>query len=148
MLATGLAILKLHHQATDSQFRNLSEMLSKYLTIFSYSNEAEDVIKDLLDGLLEQADLKLSVNSILNNILNGVMKCTSVDEIIEEIIKNLPIAVDDVQRSLINISAEKLYKIHEYGVRLNTFTHFKWDALVTILYTIVPIILKVVNVTL
>ncbi|KAF7286507.1 hypothetical protein GWI33_004914 [Rhynchophorus ferrugineus] len=81
-----------------------------------YSKETEDIVTDLVGNLLEDVDTELdrkSTEAMVHNILSGILKCTSVQEIIQEIIDNIPIEPTEDQRKSVEEIAEQLFDSQE-----------------------------------
>lgn len=87
------------------------------LCCFSSPTENQDIIRDLLNRLIESINselvLPLSTENITKDIAKGVLKCSSVEEIIEEILRNIPFELSEEQRQDVKSSAEKLYALEE-----------------------------------
>lgn len=72
--------------------------------------------------MLECLDMKLAedvVQEFIHNILATVAKRSSVAEIIEDILTNLPLAPTEDQQSIVEVVAEKLFAIEEPEVNRN-----------------------------
>ncbi|KAJ8927185.1 hypothetical protein NQ314_020461 [Rhamnusium bicolor] len=102
----------------DQQYEETEEQLfTTEITIPGYySTESKDIITDLITDLLENLDSSLarkSTENIVKDILSGILKCTSVVDIINEILNSLPFEPTNQQQSIIEVTAEKLYGLQE-----------------------------------
>lgn len=70
---------------------------------------------ELLNELLQGVEIGIQQNTetMVRSILSGILRCTSITDIIEEIIQNLPIELSEEQRDSVHSAAEKLYQIQE-----------------------------------
>lgn len=72
--------------------------------------------------MLEALDVKLeqrSEENFISEILGSVMRGLSMTELVDELIRNLPIEPDDYQRGVIETTAEQLYVIEQPDIEEN-----------------------------
>lgn len=88
-------------------------------SLFSYSTESEDIVRNLLNDLLvkvkEHHDQKC-VENMVRSILTGILKCRSSEEIAHEILGNVSVNVTPEQKLSIEDASQKLYKIQDPDV--------------------------------
>ncbi|XP_064214804.1 cilia- and flagella-associated protein 44 isoform X1 [Tribolium castaneum] len=78
--------------------------------------KSQEVATELIQEMLEALDVKLTKRSnenFVKEILGSVMRGLSMTELVEELVRNLPIEPDDVQRGIIETTAEQLYVVQE-----------------------------------
>ncbi|RZC43160.1 thyroid receptor-interacting protein 11 [Asbolus verrucosus] len=78
--------------------------------------KSQEVAASLLTEMLEALDVKLaqkSTETFIKSMLGSVMRGLSMTELVEELLKNLPIEPDDKQRGIIETTAEQLYVVQE-----------------------------------
>ncbi|XP_056639556.1 cilia- and flagella-associated protein 44 isoform X1 [Diorhabda sublineata] len=82
-----------------------------------FLTESEDIVNHLLNEILRTMKMRsrsaIDAELISKNILSHILNCTSVQDIIKEIINSIPFELSPKQRSLVETSAEKLYLIQE-----------------------------------
>ncbi|XP_060530871.1 cilia- and flagella-associated protein 44 [Cylas formicarius] len=81
-----------------------------------YSLEEADIIEDLVECLTKDVDQTLiqkSKETITRKILSSVADCTSVTEIVNEIMNSLPLEFTEEQQKLIKKSADQLLSIQD-----------------------------------
>ncbi|KAG5898601.1 hypothetical protein JTB14_020977 [Gonioctena quinquepunctata] len=78
-----------------------------------YSTDTKDLLTDLFKEILKKASAQIDVGKIVNDIMGAISACVSVDAIVGEIMDRLPFDPNAQQKSLIDITAEKLYQIQE-----------------------------------
>ncbi|XP_030750373.1 cilia- and flagella-associated protein 44 [Sitophilus oryzae] len=93
------------------------EQIKKRISIPGYySTQAEDIITELVENLMQDVGDSLkqrSTHIMVQNILTGMMKCISIQDIIGQILDNIPIELDEKQRQSVGDSAEKLFILQE-----------------------------------
>jgi hypothetical protein len=78
--------------------------------------KSQEVARELVQEMLDALDIQLTKRSnenFIKDILGSVMRGVSMAELVEELIRNLPIEPDDDQRGIIETTAEQLYVIPE-----------------------------------
>ncbi|KAJ3657744.1 hypothetical protein Zmor_009527 [Zophobas morio] len=78
--------------------------------------KSQDVATALLNEMLSALDIHLTKRSnenFIRGILSSVMRGISMTELVEELIRNLPIEPDDEQRGIVETTAEQLYVVGE-----------------------------------
>lgn len=78
----------------------------------SYFSESEDLVRNLVEKVLKNVNADLmrkSTENMVESILKGIIKCTSIRDMINEIIDNLPVK---------NLSEEQLSSVEETASKL------------------------------
>lgn len=86
--------------------------------MLSYSTESEDIVRNLLQQLLDKVHKhdEDGVEGMVRSILMSIINCRSSTEIAEEIIGKVSFQLTNEQRASIDDAAKELYKIQEPDV--------------------------------
>lgn len=79
------------------------------------------MVRSIIAEMLEELGTMLtkrSVESMVKNILNMIVKRGSVAELVNELVRNLPIELSEDKISVVETSAEKLYCVEEPEVSI------------------------------
>ncbi|KAL1505618.1 hypothetical protein ABEB36_005142 [Hypothenemus hampei] len=113
----------------EDEFEEEIEKSKTDITMPLVSSESEDLVRTLIENLMKTVDKDLvrkSNEALVQSILSGIIKCISVNEIIMEIINNIPIEeFTEEQRTSIESVATLLMSIEEPKVEEDSITCIK-----------------------
>uniref|UniRef100_A0A6P7GKU4 Cilia- and flagella-associated protein 44-like n=1 Tax=Diabrotica virgifera virgifera TaxID=50390 RepID=A0A6P7GKU4_DIAVI len=82
-----------------------------------YLTETEDIITSLIHEILGTMKMKskitLDAELVVTKILTHILNCVTVQQIINEIVSNIPCELTPKQKSLVESSAEKIFTIQK-----------------------------------
>lgn len=104
-------------EETEREPEEVKEPIKTDITIPRYySAETEDLVSGLIEDLLKDVDrslVKKSGERIVHDILSGILRCSSMQDIVKEIVNNLPIELAEEKQAIVESAAEKILSLHE-----------------------------------